>query len=89
MKAETKFSEAFEKVETKGGCVTTEDVSTIEPQVDAFVTDVVTELPPAPTPACQSAGAPGATGAATVFLAPTARSSVRHAPASPERLSLR
>ena len=42
---DTKFRTAFTKAEAKGGCHTTGDATTIEGKVDAFVMDVVSELP--------------------------------------------
>jgi hypothetical protein len=49
-KCNDKFSRAFAKAETKGGCLTTGDDSAIEAKVDAFVADVDAEAgttPPA------------------------------------------
>jgi hypothetical protein len=54
---ETKFSQSFAKAEakaTKEPCSTTGDASDLEAKVDAFVTDVLTEIDVAPTPSkCQ------------------------------------
>jgi hypothetical protein len=44
-KCEATFSKSFAKSEAKGGCNTTADAAAIEGKVDAFVTDVDTELP--------------------------------------------
>jgi hypothetical protein len=58
-KCETKFSQAFAKAEakaTKEPCSTTGDAQDIEDKVDAFVTDVRTEIDVVPDPSkCQSA----------------------------------
>ena len=48
-KAEEKFTAAFMKAESHGGCATTGDSGTIEAKVNAFVADVVSELPAATT----------------------------------------
>jgi hypothetical protein len=49
----------FEKLEAKGGCLTTDDTPVVEAAVDAFVDDIVTDLDPGyPTPvqnACEAA----------------------------------
>jgi hypothetical protein len=42
--AEGKFSASYAKAVTKGGCVNTTDAGTIETKVDAFITDLVTEI---------------------------------------------
>jgi hypothetical protein len=44
-KCEDKFSAAFTKAETKGGCNTTGDAAAIEAKVDAFIDDVGDEIP--------------------------------------------
>jgi hypothetical protein len=43
-KCESKLSSTFAKSEAKGGCTTTGDAAAIEAKVDAFVTDLDTEL---------------------------------------------
>jgi cysteine-rich repeat protein len=45
-KAEAKFTSAFSKAEAKGDCLTTGDTASVEATVDAFITDLVTELKP-------------------------------------------
>ncbi len=47
-KAQSKFTKAFVKAEGKGGCLTTDDVTTIEAKVDALVADILTPPPPGP-----------------------------------------
>lgn len=44
-KAEAKFDKLFTKAESKGGCATSGDEQALEDKVDAFVADVVSELP--------------------------------------------
>lgn len=46
---EAKFSQAYVKVETKGGCNTSDDDAAIEAKVDAFIADARTELDPTAT----------------------------------------
>lgn len=48
-KAEAAFAAAFQKAESKGGCATIGDAAAIEAVVNAFVTGIVTALPPVPT----------------------------------------
>ncbi|HJQ84773.1 MAG TPA: hypothetical protein VKA21_11895 [Candidatus Binatia bacterium] len=48
-KAEGKFSAAWAKILAHGGCASTGDEADIESKVDAFVADLVAELPPGPT----------------------------------------
>ena len=48
-KAEGAFTAAFAKAESKGGCFTTGDTTSVEAQVDACVTGLVTVLPPGTT----------------------------------------
>jgi len=64
MKAESKFVEAFQKAEDKGGCATVNDAASIESIVDVFVNSIVAALPTvAPPPLnrifVSSAGYPG------------------------------
>ncbi len=56
-KAETKFSEAFSKAESKGGCATVGDAPALEALVDDFVADVVGALPSGGTKAGQKCAA--------------------------------
>ena len=44
-KAETEFESAFDEAEAKGGCAPSGDKDDVEATVDAYVEDVVTELP--------------------------------------------
>jgi hypothetical protein len=44
-KVEEQFAGAFEKVDDKGGCVTTNDAAALESEVDGFVADVLAALP--------------------------------------------
>jgi len=48
-KAEAAFGKRWDVAEAKGGCATTGDKGTIEGKVDAFVADLVAELPPTTT----------------------------------------
>jgi hypothetical protein len=43
-KCEATFSKGFAKAEAKGSCLSTGDAATIEAKVDAFVSDLATEL---------------------------------------------
>jgi len=52
-----KFNSAFSKAEAKGGCSTTGDATAIENKVDAFATDLTTELSPGAPNKCQGAKA--------------------------------
>ena len=47
-KAELKFSRSYDKAESRGGCVTTNDKGMIETKVDGFVDDVVSDLTGSP-----------------------------------------
>ena len=57
-KAERKFAATWAKLEARGGCATTRDVSRIEAQVDAFVSTVASLLPATttiePSPTCEN-----------------------------------
>jgi hypothetical protein len=44
-KAQSKLTRGFARAEGKGGCATTGDVGTIETKVDAFVADVLSDVP--------------------------------------------
>ncbi len=44
-RADAKFTAAFSAAEQAGGCATTADAGAIETKVDAFVADLVSELP--------------------------------------------
>jgi len=48
-KARSKFTKAFLKEDSKGGCSTTGDADTIEAKVDSFVGDVLARLAPTST----------------------------------------
>ncbi len=48
-KAEMKFSTTFEKVEAKGGCISSGDAASIEKHVNDFVSSVVNAEPTATT----------------------------------------
>jgi cysteine-rich repeat protein len=45
-KAQSKFTKSFNKAESKGGCLTTGDVTAIEAKVDAFVNDATGSINP-------------------------------------------
>jgi hypothetical protein len=80
VRAETRFTKAFQRAEAKGGCLTTADAATIETLVDAFVGNVILAVgPPAPTPSPTATGTlptatptPTATSTRTVTTPPTA-----------------
>jgi pimeloyl-ACP methyl ester carboxylesterase len=44
-KAQSKFTKSFNKAESKGGCLTTGDAGAIEAKVDAFVDDILLQIP--------------------------------------------
>jgi hypothetical protein len=48
-KAQSKFTQAFSKAESKGGCQTTGDVGPLEAKADALVLDIGEELAPSTT----------------------------------------
>jgi hypothetical protein len=64
-KAETKFSQTFAKLDSKGGCVTTGDVATVEMIVDSDCVNAIVPVLPAPT------ATPTATRTATPFATKT------------------
>lgn len=45
-KAEAKFASAWARIEGHGGCATTNDATSVEQRVDAFVDGLVAALPP-------------------------------------------
>lgn len=61
-KAQSRFTRAFGKAEGKGGCVSSGDAAAIEAKVDAFVNDLLDELPSAASTTSTSTTAmPGTT----------------------------
>ena len=48
-KAETTFTTAFSKAESKGGCVTVGDAGAVEATIDSFVQSEATAIPPGET----------------------------------------
>lgn len=71
-KCKDAFGAAFEKLEAKGGCITSGDASTIEATVDAFTADVDTQLNAAGPPGankCQAGKIKAAAAKASCLLA--------------------
>ncbi len=66
-KAETKFDQAFAKLDAKGGCVTTADAAAVEMIVDSDCVDAIVPVLPAPTatPTATKTATPAATKTAT------------------------
>jgi hypothetical protein len=48
-KTEAKFVSAWTRIESRGGCATTNDAADVEAKVDDFVDDLVAALPPSTT----------------------------------------
>src|SRR2546423_903958 len=70
-KATLKFSSSWDKAEAKGGCATTNDKATIEGKVDAFVLDVVAEIPGAGTTTTTNTTTTGSSSTTTSLPAGT------------------
>ena len=84
---EAKFAIRFEKIELKGGCLTTGDAAAIESKVDAFVADLVAELDNGNNSRCQGLKILAAAVQARCLLLLDAREASRAEPIDPERVA--